>query len=134
MQALMLCWGRFFLCLLGLMWVLQAQANVSVSPTYVMLSTGTGFGSVTLQNAGFEPVQYRVVLPANWQNSIQVSPSDFTIKPGGTKVVRFKLRNPAMTWPLETPRVVFEQIINQFVPGVVQIRVNISLPLRRDSE
>lgn len=127
----------FFSCLvtlLGLMWVLPAQANVSVSPNYVLLSTGTGFGSVTLQNSGFEPVQYRVVLPAGWQNSIQVSPKDFAIKPGGTQVVRFKLRNPAMAWPLETPRVVFERVINRTVAGSVQTRANISLPLSRDPE
>ncbi|HEX4879133.1 MAG TPA: hypothetical protein VFV39_04740 [Limnobacter sp.] len=112
----------------------SAHAEVSVAPTFVALSGKTGFGSVTLQNLGAEPVHYKINLPAQWQDSMIVSPSQLTLNPGVPRVVRFKLRNPDAEWFDAQPRVLFEQVLDTQIPGVVQIRVNMSLPFRKEGE
>lgn len=111
-----------------------AHAEVSVAPTFISLSNKTGFGSVTLQNLGAEPVHYKVNLPAQWKDTMIVSPSQLTLNPGVPRVVRFKLRSPDTAWLDAEPRVLFEQVLDTQIPGVVQIRLNMSLPFRKEGE
>ncbi|HEX4842926.1 MAG TPA: hypothetical protein VFV57_04590 [Limnobacter sp.] len=125
----------FFVALVLLSQTAQpAHAEVSIAPTFVALSSKTGFGSVTLQNLGTEPVHYKVNLPAQWRDAMIVSPSQLTLNPGVPRVVRFKLRSPDTAWFDAEPRVLFEQVLETQIPGVVQIRVNMSLPFRKEGE
>lgn len=107
-----------------------ANARISIAPTQIQLTEETGFGYITVSNQSMEPVQYKVHLPDSYKSQILVSPEQFSLKPTGSKIIRFKLKDPALLQEVQEQRVLLEQVVGKVPSGVIQIKMNFSLPIR----
>ncbi|MDX1668344.1 MAG: hypothetical protein R3194_02905 [Limnobacter sp.] len=110
---------------------LPAMARISIAPTQIQLKPENGFGYITVSNQSMEAVEYQVQLPEQYKSRILVSPGKFSLKPSNSKIIRFKLKDPALLPEVEGQRVLLEQIVGKAPSGVVQIRMNFSLPIRK---
>lgn len=114
---------------LGLL-CLSASARMSIAPTQIQLTEDTGFGYITVSNQSMEAVKYQIRLPESYKDQILVSPEQFSLKPTGSKIIRFKLKDPALLQEVQEQRVLLEQVVGKAPSGVIQIKMNFSLPIR----
>lgn len=115
-----------------------SAGSFQVNPVNITLPSNKAAGSVSIQNSGKSPVSIRVLTyrwtQANGQDvysetrDLISSPPIFTIKPGGTQLVRVGLRTPRAA-AAYAYRVILEEIPSPAQQAGIQVALRINMPL-----